>query len=116
MASLGAETATGLGLSYHRTINLTIMAAAVMTAVSVVVVGSLPFLGLVVPNIVSRLMGDNLRRSLPIIAVGGAVLTLGCDVVGRVVRYPYEVPLSVIMGVVGAGVFTVLILRGVERG
>ena len=116
VASLGAETATGLGLSYHRTINLTIMAAAVMTAVSVVVVGSLPFLGLVVPNIVSRLMGDNLRRSLPVIAVGGAVLTLGCDVVGRVVRYPYEVPLSVIMGVVGAGVFTVLILRGVERG
>ena len=116
VASLGAETATGLGLSYHRTINLTIMAAAVMTAVSTVVVGSLPFLGLVVPNIVSRLIGDNLRRSLPVIAVGGAVLTLGCDVVGRVVRYPYEVPLSVIMGVVGAGVFTVLILRGVERG
>ena len=116
VASLGAETATGLGLSYHRTINLTIMAAAVMTAVSVVVVGSLPFLGLVVPNIVSRLMGDNLRQSLPVIAVGGAVLTLGCDVLGRVVRYPYEVPLSVIMGVVGAGVFTVLILRGVERG
>jgi len=87
-----------------------------MGFVSVVVVGSLPFLGLVVPNIVSRLIGDNLRRSLPIIAVGGAVLTLGCDVVGRVVRYPYEVPLSVIMGVVGAGVFTVLILRGVERG
>ena len=44
------------------------------------------------------------------------MLTLGCDVVGRVVRYPYEVPLSVVMGVVGAGVFTVLILRGVERG
>jgi len=115
VASLGAETATGLGLSYHRTTPTTV-AAAVMTAVSVVVVGSLPFLGLVVPNIVSRLMGDNLRRSLPVIAVGGAVLTLGCDVVGRVVRYPYEVPLSVIMGVVGAGVFTVLILRGVERG
>ena len=48
--------------------------------------------------------------------MGGAVLTLGCDVAGRVVRYPYEVPLSVIMGVVGAGVFALLILRGVERG
>ena len=68
------------------------------------------------PNVVSRLAGDNLRRSLPVIAVGGAGLTLGCDIIGRLVRYPYEVPLAVVIGLIGSGIFIVLILRGVDRG
>ena len=116
VASLGEDAATSLGLNYRGTVNLAIMTAAIMTAVSVVVVGVLPFLGLVVPNVVSRLAGDNLRRSLPVIAVGGAGLTLGCDIIGRLVRYPYEVPLAVVIGLIGSGIFIVLILRGVDRG
>ena len=116
VASLGEDAATSLGLNYRGTVNLAIMTAAIMTAVSVVVVGVLPFLGLVVPNVVSRLAGDNLRRSLPVIAVGGAGLTLGCDIIGRLVRYPYEIPLAVVIGLIGSGIFIVLILRGVDRG
>ena len=111
VASLGEDAATSLGLNYRGTVHL-----AIMTAVSVVVVGVLPFLGLVVPNVVSRLAGDNLRRSLPVIAVGGAGLTLGCDIIGRLVRYPYEIPLAVVIGLIGSGIFIVLILRGVDRG
>ena len=116
VAGLGEGAATGLGLNYRAVVDLAVAGAAVMTAVSVVVVGTLPFLGLVVPNAVSRICGDNLRRALPVVAVGGALLTVGCDVVGRLVHRPYEISLTVIMGVVGAGAFTALILRGVDRG
>lgn len=115
VAGLGEDAATGLGLSYRLVVDLAVAAAAVMTAVSVVVVGTLPFLGLVVPNAASRICGDNLRRALPVVAAGGALLTVVCDVVGRLVHYPYEISVTVIMGVVGAGAFIVIILRGVDR-
>ena len=115
VAGLGEDAATGLGLSYRLVVDLAVAAAAVMTAVSVVVVGTLPVLGLVVPNAASRICGDNLRRALPVVAAGGALLTVVCDVVGRLVHYPYEISVTVIMGVVGAGAFIVIILRGVDR-
>ncbi len=116
VAGLGRETAVGLGLHYERTIALALVIASVTTAISVVVVGTLPFLGLVVPNVASRLLGDNLRRTLPWVALAGGVLTLACDIVGRLVRYPYEVSLSVIMGVIGSAGFLIILLRSVDRG
>ncbi len=68
-------------------------------------VGIIPFVGLVVPNIVSRLMGDNLRGTIPWVALSGGLLVLGCDILGRLLRYPYEIPVSTVMGVVGALLF-----------
>jgi len=62
-------------------------------------------LGLVVPNIVSRLMGDNLRVTSPVTALGGAGLLLSCDILGRLIIFPYEVPVGSILGVLGAGIF-----------
>lgn len=111
VVGLGRDTATALGLGYRGVLSLGMGVVAVTSAVVVAVVGALPFLGLVVPNVVSMLRGDNLRRSLPWVAVGGAVLVLACDVVGRVVRYPYEIPIGVVMGVVGAALFLWLLLR-----
>ncbi|MEG3614967.1 ABC transporter permease [Isoptericola haloaureus] len=111
VVGLGRDTATALGLGYRGVMALGLGVVAVTSAVVVVVVGALPFLGLVVPNVVSLLRGDNLRRSLPWVAIGGAALVLVCDVVGRVVRYPYEIPIGVVMGVVGAAVFLWLLLR-----
>jgi len=61
--------------------------------------------GLVVPNIVSRLFGDNLRATLPLTATSGAALVLACDILGRVVRYPYEIPVGSVFGILGAVVF-----------
>ena len=85
------------------------------TSPCVVTVGSVPFLGLVVPNIVTRIMGDNLRRSLPVVAAAGAALTLGADIIGRVIRWPYEIPVGTVLGVVGAAIFLVLLLRPAAR-
>jgi iron complex transport system permease protein len=50
-------------------------------------------------------MGDNLRGTIPWVGLSGATLVLGCDVLGRVLRYPYEIPVATVMGVVGAFLF-----------
>ncbi|WP_448074107.1 ABC transporter permease [Georgenia yuyongxinii] len=111
VAGLGEEFTTNLGLNYRRVLTLGLAIVAVTSAVVVVVVGALPFLGLVVPNVVSLVMGDYLRRSLPWVALSGAALVLVCDIVGRLVIYPAEIPIGVVVGVVGAGVFLYLLLR-----
>ncbi|MFC5928861.1 ABC transporter permease [Cryobacterium melibiosiphilum] len=115
VAGLGEEFTTNLGLNYRRTVALGLFLVSIVTAVVVVVVGALPFLGLVVPNIVSLVMGDNLRQSLPWVAVVGAAFVLVCDVVGRVIRFPYEIPIGVVVGVVGAALFLALLLRKSAR-
>ena len=84
---------------------------ALSTGVSTVVVGFIPFLGLIVPNIVSMLRGDDMRSNLPWIALIGVGLLLACDLIGRTVVAPMEIPASVVLGAVGATVFIVLVLR-----
>ncbi|UNX56390.1 iron chelate uptake ABC transporter family permease subunit [Georgenia sp. TF02-10] len=111
VAGLGEELTTNLGLSYRAVMALGLSIVAVTSAVVVVVVGGLPFLGLVVPNIVSLAMGDYLRRSLPWVALLGAGFVLACDIVGRTVIHPAEVPIGVVVGVVGSAVFLYLLLR-----
>ena len=84
---------------------LGLIAISVVTALIVTTPGMIPFVGLVVPNIVSRLFGDNLRQTLPTVALFGATLVLLSDITGRLVRFPFEVPVGTIMGIVGAFVF-----------
>ncbi len=108
---LGEEMATNLGVNYKVVLYTGLVVVSVMAAVVTVVVGAIPFLGLVVPNVVSLLLGDNVRAVLPVTAMSGAGFVLACDVVGRLVRFPYEIPASTLAGVVGGVVFVVLILR-----
>ncbi|QDL91141.1 iron chelate uptake ABC transporter family permease subunit [Paroceanicella profunda] len=108
---LGEGLSTTLGLSYTRVFAQGMVIVATVTATVVVTVGSIPFLGLVAPNIVSLAIGDNLRRTVPYVALLGAALVLGCDILGRVVVAPYEIPIGPMMGVFGAAVFLALLLR-----
>ena len=111
VVGMGEEFAVNLGVNYAFILNLGLVIASVNTAIVVVVVGAIPFLGLIVPNVVSMIAGDNLTRTLPITALAGAGFVLACDVAGRIVRHPYEVPVGTIAGVLGAAIFIVLILR-----
>ncbi len=111
VVGMGRSMATNLGVHYRRTMYVGLIVVSVMAAVVVVVVGAIPFLGLIVPNVVTLLLGDHLRRVLPATAIAGAGFVLLCDVVARTVRYPYELPVATIAGAVGAAVFIVLILR-----
>jgi iron complex transport system permease protein len=110
VAGLGDDTARGLGLDTRAVMGLGVIIIAVVTGILMVVTGALPFLGLIAPNIVSRLIGDNMRRAVPLVGLLGASIVLACDIVGRVVRFPFEMPISIVMGVLGGIVFLWLLL------
>ncbi|SDS20195.1 iron complex transport system permease protein [Brevibacterium sandarakinum] len=116
VAGLGKEVATNVGLNYSQVILIGTILVAIATGVVTVVVGSLPFLGLIVPNIVSMIRGDDLRSNLPWVCLLGIAIVTICDLIGRVIIMPFELPVSVILGVVGAAVFVGLLLRQRKRG
>lgn len=111
LIGMGRNFATNLGLNYNRVMFAGLTLVSVITGVVVVTVGVIPFLGLIVPNIVSLTVGDNLRRSVPWVAVASAGFVLLCDLIGRLVIAPYEIPVGVIGGVIGGALFLYLLLR-----
>ncbi|WP_448263723.1 ABC transporter permease [Microbacterium aurum] len=115
IAGLGEDVATGVGLDYRRIVLVGTALIALASGVVTVVVGNLPFLGLIVPNVVSLIRGDDLRSNLPWVALGGIALITACDIVARVINMPFEVPVSLILAMVGSVVFIALLLRQRRR-
>ena len=115
LLSLGEDAARALGLNVRVQTAAAMAAVSVITAMVVVTLGAIPFVGLIVPNLVSRLTGDNLRRALPVTALTGAAAVLAADILGRTVRAPYEIPVATMISIVGAVVFIVLLNRGSAR-
>jgi iron complex transport system permease protein len=115
VAGLGEEIATNVGLDYDRIMLLGTALIAIVTGVLTVVVGNLPFLGLIVPNIVSMVRGDDLRSNLPWVCLLGIGIVTLCDLIGRLIVMPFEVPVSLILGIIGAVVFVLLLLRRRRR-
>ncbi|HLQ80287.1 MAG TPA: iron chelate uptake ABC transporter family permease subunit [Brachybacterium sp.] len=113
---LGEDVATNVGVNYQRVLLLGTGLVAIATGVVTVVVGNLPFLGLIVPNVVSMVRGDDLRSNLPWVCLLGVAIVTVCDLIGRTIIMPFEVPVSLILGVVGAVVFILLILRQRRHG
>ncbi|WP_250888459.1 MULTISPECIES: iron chelate uptake ABC transporter family permease subunit [Pseudomonas] len=107
---MGEGMATSLGLNYAATAILGLVLVAVTVSATVITVGAIPFVGLVVPNLVALRYGENLKRTLPIVAMCGAALLLACDILGRLLIHPYEVPIGLTAGSVGGVLFLVLIL------
>ena len=116
VVGLGQDIATNVGVNYNRVVLLGTALIAVATGVVTVVVGNLPFLGLIVPNIVSMIRGDDLRSNLPWVCLTGIAIVTVCDLIGRTIIMPFEVPVSLILGVVGSVVFVALLLRQRRRG
>ncbi|SON52316.1 iron chelate uptake ABC transporter permease subunit VctD [Vibrio tapetis] len=108
---MGKEFAINIGLNYQQVVIIGVTLVSIIAAAGVMIVGELPFLGLIVPNLVALYMGDNARRNIPYTALCGAILVLLCDVVGRVIIFPYEVPISMIISVIGGAVFIALIAK-----
>ncbi|SDN27683.1 iron complex transport system permease protein [Actinomyces ruminicola] len=112
---LGEDVATAIGVDYRRTVLIGTALVAVATGVVTVVVGSLPFLGLIVPNLVSMRRGDDLRSNLPWVCLVGIGLITICDLLARTIIAPFEIPVSVVLGLVGAAVFITLIVSQTRR-
>lgn len=111
LAGLGEDFATSVGMNYRRIVLVGTVMVAIAVGVVTVVVGNLPFLGLIVPNIVSMIRGDDLRSNLPWVCLVGIATVAACDLLARTLISPFEIPVSVVLGIVGAIVFVVLIVR-----
>jgi iron complex transport system permease protein len=112
VAGMGEDFAKNLGLSYKVVLNIGLVLVAIIATTVVLTVGVIPFLGLIVPNIVSLYMGDNLRKTIPHTAVFGIVFLLICDIIGRVIIHPYEIPVNVTVAVIGSAIFLIMLFRG----
>ncbi|MBB6576687.1 iron complex transport system permease protein [Comamonas odontotermitis] len=115
VAGMGQDFATNLGLNYKRLVAQGVAVVSVVTASVIVTVGIIPFVGLIVPNLVRLVVGDNVRKSVLWVAWAGALMALACDLIGRLVIAPYEVPIGTVMGVIGSAMFLALLLARRKR-
>lgn len=111
VAGMGEDFSKNLGLAYKRVVNTGLILVALITATVVLTVGMIPFLGLIIPNIISIFKGDHLQKTLPHTALLGANFLLVTDILGRMLIYPYEISISLMVGVIGSGIFLYLLLR-----
>lgn len=111
IAGMGRDFASNLGLQYKQIVNIGLVIVAFVSSIVLLTVGSLPFLGLIIPNIVSIYQGDHLQKNLIHTALLGALFVLVCDILGRVLIFPYEISIGLTVGVLGSGIFLFLLLR-----
>jgi iron complex transport system permease protein len=111
VAGMGREFAINLGLNYRKVMFIGLTVIAIVSGIVMVVVGALPFLGLIIPNLVSLIIGDNIRQTIPWVCLCGSGLVVICDIIGRLICYPFEIPASVILGVIGAIIFLFLLIK-----
>lgn len=115
VAGMGKDFAKNLGLNYESIVNIGLIIVSLVTVTVVVTVGSIPFIGLIVPNLVSYFKGDNMKGNIFYTGIIGALFVLICDIIGRVIIYPYELPIGVMVGVIGSVIFLFIVLRRNSR-
>lgn len=111
IAGIGEDLALNLGVSYNTILFLGLIIVSIITSVVIVNIGVIPFLGLIIPNLVTIYRGDNLKKNLIYIALCGALFLLICDIISRLVIFPFEMPLSITTGVLGSLIFIFLLLK-----
>lgn len=116
IAGMGKDFSKNLGVHYHLILLMGLGIAAMITASVVVVVGSISYIGLIVPNVVAMFKGDKIRGTLADTALFGAVFVLVCDMIGRMVIAPYELPMELVIGILGSVLFIALLLYRLKYG
>ncbi|EIM1019418.1 iron chelate uptake ABC transporter family permease subunit [Campylobacter coli] len=111
IAGMGEDLALNLGVSYNTILFLGLIIVSIIISVVIVSIGVIPFLGLIIPNLVAIYRGDNLKKNLIYIALCGALFLLICDIISRLVIFPFEMPLSITTGVLGSLIFIFLLLK-----
>lgn len=115
VVGLGEDMATNLGIRYNTIVLIATILIAMTVGIVTSVIGNLPFLGLIVPNIVSMLRGDHLRHNLPWVCLVGMSIVIVCDILSRTINMPFEVPVSMLLGTLGAFVFVIILLKERRR-
>lgn len=115
IAGLGEDVSTSLGLNYHQIVLIGTAIVSFSVGIVAAVIGHLPFLGLIVPNVVSMYRGDDLRSNLPwVVLLGMATITIA-DIFSRTVIAPFEIPVSLTLGIFGSIVFVMILVRKNKR-
>ena len=110
--ALGRDLVTELGVSFHALRLLGIGLIAIGTASVLLTVGQIPFVGIVIPNLVSLRNGDQFKNNILPVSIFGIIFLLVCDILARIIIFPFEIPVSVIVGILGSFLFLYLLLRG----
>lgn len=116
IVGMGKDFSRNLGVPYNLVLFLGLSISAMITASVVVVVGSISYVGLIVPNLVAMFKGDKLRGTLTDTALFGAIFVLVCDMIGRMVIAPYELPIELIIGILGSVIFIAMLLYRLNHG
>ena len=116
IVGMGKDFSKNLGVNYNLVLFMGLSIAALITASIVVVVGSISYIGLIVPNLVAMFKGDKIRGTLVDTALFGAVFVLACDILARVVIAPYELPIELVIGVIGSLLFVGLLFYRLKNG
>ena len=111
IVGMGKDFATNLGLNYNQVLYIGLLIVSTVSSIIIVSVGVIPFLGLIIPNLVTLYLGDNLKKILSHTALLGAVFVLFCDILGRSLIYPYEISINAVVGVMGSGIFLYFLLK-----
>ncbi|MGL4362547.1 MAG: ABC transporter permease [Cellulosilyticaceae bacterium] len=111
VVGMGESFAKNLGIPYRVIVNGGLVIVALVSTLIVLIAGTIPFVGLIIPNIVRLYVGDNLEKNIGLTGMIGAVFLLICDIFGRIIIAPYEIPIGLTVGIVGSGLFLALILR-----
>ena len=112
IVGMGEDFAINLGVNYNFVVNVELAIVSLICAVTIITVGNIPFLGLIIPNIISLYSGDNLKKTLYHTALLGPIFLLACDILGRFIIFPFEMSISLTVGVIGSIIFLYMIIRG----
>jgi len=108
--TFGADSAASLGIPVRRVQLLLISCAALVTAVMVSIVGSIGFVGLVIPHAVRLLSGTGHGRLVPLSALGGALFLIAADILSRTLIKGQVIPVGVVTALIGAPVFALILI------
>jgi len=111
LLALGEREAAYLGVQVERSKFVMLMICTLLTAAAVSVSGVIGFVGLVVPHLLRLMVGPDYRLLVPLSAIGGAIYMIMADTVARLVLSPKDLPLGVVTALIGAPIFTYLLVK-----
>lgn len=115
VSRFGKDAAKTLGLPFEAVLISGTLLVSLSVSAILITVGTLPFIGVVIPNVVAMRWGDNIRHTHQQTAFLGAFFLLVCDILARMLIIPYEVPVELVLGIAGGTLFLWLLFKGVRR-
>lgn len=116
IVGMGRDFSQNLGVNYKLVLFLGLTIASMITASVVTVVGQISYIGLIIPNIVAMFKGDKIKGILLDTALLGALFVLICDIIARSVIMPYELPIELIVGIIGSILFIAMLIYKLNHG